>query len=141
MRDIGEQWHSCRGPLPSPFPLGSAYGLWVITLGRKRSFLLPCSTSSVGGGATAPPPSDIQLRGSLNVFCVVWMSSVGIWMSFHCILAGTVYRESSLHHDADVTPPAPYSKSLINHYPHVPMNFVMHFGAAQKHIFLGYHTP
>ena len=71
-------WCSRRGPPLSPlFPLGGfMQSLGCYPSGRKRDVLLPPSTSS--GGPPTHPPSDYGCVGLSDIFCVVWMSSVGI---------------------------------------------------------------
>ena len=75
-------------PLPSPLRATNSPGL--LSFGRERRFpyLLP------------PPPGFQHLYPQTydcmdlsDIFCVVWMSSVGIWMSFSLYLRGESLRE------------------------------------------------
>ena len=84
-----------------PSHFSQSYMVWSrgsLPLGEGEEISLPHSISS-GDFQHVHLPMYGWVCLS-DIFCVVWMSSVGIWMSFSLYLRG----ESSFHHDADVTP-------------------------------------
>ena len=85
-------------PLPSFFSeLCTVLCPWSLPLRRERRspYLLPLPLGF--------QHLHLQIYGCMglsDVFCVVWMSSIGIWVYFSLYLS----RESSLHHDTEVIP-------------------------------------
>ena len=74
-----------------------------LPLGEGEEISLPPPTAS-WGGVQHPHLQTYVCVDLWDIYWVVWMSSVGLWMSFLQYLMGETLREELLHHDADVTP-------------------------------------
>ena len=93
-----------RRSLPSPLAslLETSHSPGSVFWGGRDLFSFPVLPPLRGAPPLCPP--SYGWVGLSDVFCVVWMSSVGVWMSFLLYGGGRDQRESSLCHDADVPP-------------------------------------
>ena len=93
VRELGEWRHSCRGLLPPPLlsRLSTVSHPRSLPLEEEEDIFLPPSVAF--WRAKHHHLQTYGYMGLSDVYCVVWVSSVGLWMSFSLYVRGESLRE------------------------------------------------